>query len=115
MHQADSYLRRFGGKLRRQYGFLADPSQPLWLNIQQRIREMPASTLLDRPSNLACHNLLTSLPKPPGTEALLGLGLNFCINSRSIHTTKLTFSRLREDLQRLYAIRDIADDEDNND
>ena len=60
---------------------------------------------------MACHNLLRDgLVLPAGTNGLLGLGLNYCIKSpHTRNTTKNTFSRLAEDVRRLYALRDAED------
>ena len=63
---------------------------------------------------MACHNLLQHNPMPSGTTKLLGLGLNYCIRSTSTReTTKHTFTRLAEDVRRIYALRDIENDEGN--
>jgi len=49
---------------------------------------------------------------PSGTTKLLGLGLNYCIRSTSIReTTKHTFTRLADDAMRIYALRDVENDE----
>ena len=63
---------------------------------------------------MACHNYLPSLlPMQPGTEKLLGLGVNFCIKSHSIKTTTHTFERLCGEVRRKYAfsLRPPSDDD----
>jgi len=112
MDQADAYVRRFGEKLRQQYGFLAEPYAPVWLNVQARARGMPLAQLDALPRNLACHNLLTSLQLPAGTTSLLGLGLNYCLVNRQLPSLTTTFTRLREDVRRIYALQDVVDDDD---
>ena len=63
---------------------------------------------------MACHNLLQDNPLPSGTNKLLGLGLNYCIRNPSTReTTKRTFNHLTEDVRRLYALRDVENDEGN--
>ena len=112
MVQADAYIRRFGEKLRQQYGFLAEPYAPVWQNVQARVQGMPLAQLDALPRNLTCHNLLTSLPFPSGTRSLLGLGLNYCLVKRQLPSLATTFARLREDVRRIYALKDVVDDDD---
>ena len=81
MHRADQLVGNFGEILREQYGFLADPTLPLWQNVEKRIREMDLSEFKARPVNMSCHNLLRYNVIPKGTTSLLGLGLNYCIKS----------------------------------
>ena len=48
----------------------------------------------------------------PGTDALLGLGLNYCITpSSTTKTTDGTFDRMRNDVRRLYAFADTPPEE----
>ncbi len=61
------------------------------------------------PWNLICHNLLTLLSLPEGTKNCLGLGLNFCIAIFVLNTMTGTFSRLRDNLCRLYALYSHVD------
>ena len=82
---------------------------------ERRIGEMSEEEFNMRPANMACHNLLRDgIQLPNGTKTLLGLGLNYCIKSslRSKITTKHTFTRLREDARRMYALRDAQDQGD---
>jgi hypothetical protein len=61
------------------YGFVSNPEKPIWENIPNALRTLNATTYLQTPYNLHCHNLCESLQPPPGSNQLLGLGLNFCI------------------------------------
>ena len=62
---------------------------------------------------MSYHNLLQAA-MPPGTTNLLGLGLNYCIKAMSTkETTEKTFERLGDDVQRIYALRDMENDDDN--
>jgi hypothetical protein len=61
------------------YGFIADPTKPIWENIPVALQKNPTSTFLQTPYKLTCHNLCEKLQPPPGFNQLLGLGLNFCI------------------------------------
>ena len=55
------------------------------------------------PRNRTCHNLLTTLPLPTGTKALLGNGLNFCLRNK-LPTNKLssTLDRFANDVRRTH-------------
>eukprot|EP00956_Cyclotella_meneghiniana_P035167 scaffold112213_cov44-Cyclotella_meneghiniana.AAC.8 len=99
MNHANQVVRTFGEHLRRQYGFLADPSLPTWRNVVRRIRELSVDDCVaSNVGNLACHNLLQNLPLPPGTTKLLGLGLNYCIKpSSTTNTTVNTITRMKDD------------------
>ena len=101
MHHADVFVGKFGERLKEQYGFLADPSKPLWYNVEKRFEEMDVAEYEARPRNMACHNLLVTNKLPAGTNSLLGLGLNYCIkSSTTTTTTSKTFNRLTEDICR---------------
>ena len=115
MNRANQLVGKFGELVKRKYGFVADPTWPLWKNVERRIGEMSEEEFNMRPANMACHNLLRDgIQLPNGTKTLLGLGLNYCIKSslRSKITTKHTFTRLREDARRMYALRDAQDQGD---
>ena len=102
--QADQKISEYGEALKQQYGFLADPRLPLWKNVENFIGEMELTDYTSRPRNMACHNLLRTNKLPAGTNSLLGLGLNFCIESATAtKTTEKTFDRLTKDIRRHYA------------
>ncbi len=53
-----------------------------------------------RPGNMAYHNLCTTATPPPGTAALLGLGLKFCIESpRPFQDLDSSMQRFRRDMR----------------
>ena len=112
MNHANQVVSTFGERLRRQHGFLADPSLPTWRNVVRRIRELSVDDYVaSNVGNLACHNLLRYFPLPAGTTKLLGLGLNYCIKPSSVTTTtKSTIRRMQEDVRRLYHLRVDAGD-----
>jgi hypothetical protein len=56
------------------YGFAADTTKPIWENISKALRTINATTYLQTPINLCCHNLCEKLGLPPGFYQLLGLG-----------------------------------------
>jgi hypothetical protein len=114
MLRADQKIRSFCDTLRRQYGFVSDPDLPLWRNVVRRIKSMSISDYEKSfINNLACHNLLRESPLPKGTTHLLGLGLNYCLKGHSsTSTTTHTFTRLRQDVRRMFHLSDCTDDSD---
>ena len=112
MHRADQEVSAYGRKIREQYGFVADPTKPLWENCTDKINKMMSShSLTGNPiRNLTCHKLTDR--QIPGTDALLGLGLNYCITpSSTTKTTDGTFDRMRNDVRRLYAFANTPPEE----
>jgi hypothetical protein len=106
MNRAHQFVGKFGEQLKQQYGFLADPNKPLWYNVETYIGEMNMAEYLARPRNMACHNLLEKESLPVGTNLLLGLGLNYCIeSSTATQTTTKTFDRLNNDIRRIHAFK----------
>jgi hypothetical protein len=107
MNRANQLVGKFGDRLEKQYGFLADPSLPLWKNLRNRIRGMKIGELMQgHLGNVACHNLLTELGLPRGTKKLLRNGLNYCLKSPTITgTTKDTFDLMEADTRRMYHMR----------
>jgi len=64
------------------YGFIANPSKPIWENIPSALKAIQATTYLNSPYNLHCHNLCKTLPLPTGYNQLLDLSLNYCIERK---------------------------------
>ena len=83
------------------FGFVADLGKTILHNLTIQLYRYPADILSFRPSNLACHNLCSSLIPPPSSKSLLGLGLKFCPRPR-LTTSKTHFaeaaSRFRRDI-----------------
>jgi hypothetical protein len=65
----------------KNFGFVSDPSKKLWENIPSALKALPTRFVLQSPANQYCHNLCTETAPPPGYNYLLGLGLNYCIES----------------------------------
>jgi hypothetical protein len=94
-------ISNHGEQLKKQYGFVADPDLPLWLNVKN-LTEWLACRL----GNMACHNLLITNPLLTGTACLLGLGLNYCLKHSSItHTTCNTYERMISDIRQMYHLQ----------
>jgi len=103
MNHANQLVGNFGVHLERQYGFLADPSLPLWKNVENQLGKIGLQTWKARQRNMACHNLLRSNPLPRGVNNLLDLGLNYCNKTdTSTKTTANTFERFRNDVRQTY-------------
>jgi hypothetical protein len=79
----------------RVYGFVPDPSEPIWENRNQLLGSLHLSQYFSRPNNMAFHNLCSTAQTPPGTEFLLGLGLKYCIES------PCPFQRLEKSIRRI--------------
>ena len=89
----------------QQYGVAADPDLLLWQNVEVQLKTMDMTEVRSRPRNMACHNLLQRLELPSGSKELLGLNLNYCVKPPSIaHMTKMTFTRLQNDLRRMWGL-----------
>jgi len=65
----------------RTFGFIANPSKPLWNNVINAIETYDQKLLRSQPTNLAFHNLCSTKQPPPNMQQLLGLGLKFCIET----------------------------------
>ena len=108
MDQAEQRLSTFRRKIKEQYGFVADPSLPLWENAKNALDEIPfagttGAVSSSKITNMTCHYLLLSSQAPTGTGTLLGLGLNYCIKPPSSSRTKdSTFDRFKNDVRRLW-------------
>jgi hypothetical protein len=72
-----------------------------------------------RPANMAFHNLCTTIQVPPGTAALLGLGLKYCIEQPRPHQDfNRSMHRFRRDMRLHCAIQgfntDITEEDSSN-
>ena len=96
-------VEKFKKLLKHQYGFLANPDQSVWANLQDHLKQLSVHEYLSIPLNRSYHNLLFTLPPPPGIKSLLGLGSNFCIQSRSsFNNIQQTIDRYTHDVQRVF-------------
>ena len=94
IRQRDRVLHR----IRTVYGFIADYKKTATHNAAIRLATMPAWLYFCRPTNLAFHNLCTSLVPHAGIRSLLGLGLNFCPRPRlSSRAADVDTDRFRRD------------------
>jgi hypothetical protein len=61
------------------YGFASNPSHSNIKNFNHAIRNIKDSLITTQPTNLAFHNLCTSIQPPKNANRLLGLNLKYCI------------------------------------
>ena len=84
----------------RVYGFLADSTKSVGENTRILLEKMTPHEYYTRPGNMAFHNLCTTAKPPPGTAALLGLGLKYCIESpRPYQDLDSSLHRFRRDMR----------------
>ena len=83
--------------------FLANPHSSSKSNLVSFLKQLSIDDFLSIPTNLSCHNLLFAVPPPPGIKSLLGLGSNFCLQSRSsANSIQHTIDRYTNDVRRTY-------------
>eukprot|EP00956_Cyclotella_meneghiniana_P031417 scaffold82339_cov63-Cyclotella_meneghiniana.AAC.4 len=78
------FIRRtnqFKERLRKQYGFIANPALNKYVNAINIIGNMPADTYFSQPINKATFSY-TNNSLLPGTKSLLNLGLKFCLKAK---------------------------------
>ncbi len=85
--------------LQQCYGFVADPFKTKNHNVAIQFGQMACWIYFHRPTNLACHDLCTTISPPPNFRALLGMSLNFCPQP-SFTTANLqgSFTKFQRDL-----------------
>ena len=85
------------------YGYVGDPSRPLWHNVERVLLQMSGPEYFNRPQNMTFHDLCTELKAPEGIGVTLGLGLKFCIQEDFPKNTYLhSFARLQDDIRKRY-------------
>ena len=95
-------VEKFKKLLKLQYGFLADPIKPVRSNMEDYLRSLTVHEYLSIPLNRSCHNLILKIPLPSGIRSLLGLGSNFCLQSRSsTNNIETTIERYCNDVRRV--------------
>jgi hypothetical protein len=103
----------------RVWGFLADPTKSAWENAKLRLGAMSPRACHARPANMAFHNLCATMQVPPGTAALLGLGLKRCIEQpRPCQDFNRSMHRFRRDMRLHCAVQgfnaDITEEDSSN-
>jgi hypothetical protein len=98
------------------YGFVADAKKPIWKNIPNALKTINATTYLQTPTNLLCHNLCKKLQPPTGFDQLLGLGLNYCIEEyHPKPNIKNTIEKLTRSIRLQAWIKEKGPTNDDND
>ena len=81
----ENYLLRKNHKnVFLKYGFIIDYKKQKWFNIIRHLGGLPSLTYFNKMNTLGYHNLCEDTPPPDNTSNLLGLGLNFCLQSHTI-------------------------------
>ncbi len=86
-------------RLTQCFGFVANPSLSTNHNVAIQLGQMACWIYFHRPTNLACHDLCSTVTPPPNFRALLGMSLKFC--PRPFFTTadlQNSFTRFQRDL-----------------
>jgi hypothetical protein len=98
-NQERQLIRSIRHKIMVTYGFVANPNFTSQHNACLQLARMPCWYYFSRPSNLAFHDLTTSIPPPKNLRCLLGLGLKFCPTpSFSTASTVTSLDRFKRDL-----------------
>lgn len=84
--------------IRKQFGFVPDPSSSSFRNaVRARASSLPGAPILPTPSNLAFHDLTDGQIAPKAAKSLLGLGSKFIVTPRtttgSLEATSDRFQR----------------------
>ena len=81
----------------RTYGFVADPAKSVTVNAVEQLLWLPPWLYFARPQHMAFHNLTNNLRLPANLKSLLGLGLNFCLQEKSLIGKKaIDYDRFRK-------------------
>jgi hypothetical protein len=111
---ATTKLNHYKEEQRQEYGFCADPDLPTWNNLLNYVQQLTTEQLNFRPTNMSCHNYCEDVPPPPGTRALLSLGLKYCVRyPRPTNNINSSLNRLENDVRRIFTFLN-KQEEDNN-
>ena len=90
------------------YGFSSNPSQPLWKNLEDVIKNMTKLGYLHRPSQMSYHDLCRNKQPPKGIGLTLGLGLKFCIQTNTPPPNlNKSYTRFINDVRKRYIFAGI--------
>ncbi len=105
------YVRR---KIMSEFGYYYDRRLNLKNNIIQLMLKEPLPLLINRPKNIAFHNLCKPSTQLPTTiKSLLGLGLNFCIQPETSSPLKsVDLRRFQKDMYRIIMFSNTKEVED---
>jgi len=80
----NNHLKTTEAKCLAAYGFYASPELSLQNNFNNALKKIETLWQYQQPKNLAFHNLCKNNVLPPGSRALLGLNLKFCLAHKTI-------------------------------
>jgi hypothetical protein len=99
----------------RVYGFVPNPSKPIWENRNRLLGNLHPSQYFSSPSNMAFHNLCLNAQTPPGAEFLLGLGLKYCIEApRPYQRLASSILQIQRSVRLHFAFKDEDSDTDDD-
>lgn len=105
-------------RINTSYGFVPDKTLTTHCNARQILGNMPITTYLGHPTNLAFHDRTTNNHPPIGAHQLLGLGLKFVPTPKqniTVDEIDTCLSRLDRDLGlKVYFAGDLTNDGTNN-
>jgi hypothetical protein len=85
------------------FGFISNPKNPLWKNVELVLGNMTKFQYFNQPQQMAFHNLCTINQPLQGIGLTLGLGLKFCIQSKlPKRDLSLSFDRFVQDVRKRY-------------
>ena len=109
----NSILQQGKKQIKRDFGFIPDPSLSVHENVKKRLLSMSPQEFFNHVPNRSCHNLCTNTHVLPAVIKLLGLGLKFCVNDRPpTPDLNSTMNRFRTDVRRTYQFLDAEDNDD---
>jgi len=79
-----NHLKTTEAKCLTTYGFCASPELSLRNNFNNALKQIETPWQYQQPKNLTFHNLCENNVLPPGSRALLGLNLKFCLAHKTI-------------------------------
>jgi hypothetical protein len=83
-HIVKTQLAQTKTKCLTSFGFWASPELTLQKNFNNALKKLNTPPQYLQPKNLAFHNLCKNNTLPPGSKALLGLNLKFCLSNKTI-------------------------------
>jgi hypothetical protein len=83
-HTIKTQLTQTKTKCLTSFGFWASPELTLQKNFNNTLKKLDTPPQYLQPKNLAFHNLCKNNTLPPGSKALLGLNLKFCLSNKTI-------------------------------
>ena len=93
------------------YGFVPDITLPPWTNYEKHLGATPCHIYFNQIKNKGFHNLCRTNSPPNNVSELLGLGLNFCLQTRTVNkkTTETSMKRFTRDIRLKFSFAGKSD------